>query len=273
MNFQTTEPAFYFRAGTRPLLISMPHVGTHVPEELANRFTEEARRVPDTDWHLQRLYDFADELGASILVATHSRYVVDLNRPPDNQNLYPGQDTTGLCPVDTFDKEPIYTRQEYLPDDAEIAQRRDTIWKPYHHQLATELQRLRSLHGSVALWDAHSIRSQLPRFFEGRLPDLNLGTAAGTSCAPELAESLLQIATSDSHHTAVLNGRFKGGHITRQYGDPANGIHAVQLEMSQRVYMDETYPFSYREDLAVWIQPTLRLMVEATLSYVEGRKP
>ena len=140
-------------------------------------------------------------------------------------------------------------------------------------ELATELQRLRSLHGSVALWDAHSIRSLVPRFFEGRLPDLNLGTAAGTSCAPELAESLLQIATSDSHHTAVLNGRFKGGHITRQYGDPANGIHAVQLEMSQRVYMDETYPFSYREDLAVWIQPTLRLMVEATLSYVEGRKP
>ena len=149
--FQTTEPPFRFRQGTRPLLISMPHVGSHVPPALAERFTAQARHVPDTDWHLERLYDFADELGASVLVATHSRYVVDLNRPPDDQNLYPGQDTTGLCPVDTFDKTPIYAGGD-LPDQPEIAARRDAIWHPYHRQLQAELDRLKATHGTIALW-------------------------------------------------------------------------------------------------------------------------
>jgi len=159
--FQTAEPPFRFRQGSRPLLISMPHVGTHVPPALAERFTAEARHVPDTDWHLERLYDFADALGASVLVATHSRYVVDLNRPPDDQNLYPGQDTTGLCPVDTFDKTPIYAAGD-LPGAPEIAARRDAIWHPYHRQLQAELDRLKAAHGTIALWDAHSIRSVLP---------------------------------------------------------------------------------------------------------------
>lgn len=271
MTFETDQAPFVFRAGTRPLLISMPHVGTHVPASLAGRLTEEARRVPDTDWHLERLYDFADELGASLLVATHSRYVVDLNRPPDNQNLYPGQDTTGLCPVDTFDKTSLYARSADLPQDAEIALRRERIWKPYHQQLAHELSRLQSQHGTVALWDAHSIRSVLPRFFEGRLPSLNLGTADGASCAPDLADSLLQIARSAPDSSAVLNGRFKGGYITRQYGNPSKGVHAIQLEMAQCVYMDETFPFAYREDLAEQVRPTLRRLLEATLAYVEAK--
>ena len=168
MKFNTTEPAFRLRQGTWPLLISMPHVGTHVPPALAARFTPDARQVHDTDWHLERLYDFADAMGASVLVATHSRYVVDLNRPPDNQNLYPGQDTTGLCPVDTFDKTSVYSDGD-VPDDAEIIARRDAIWQPYHQQLQAELSRLKAAHGTVVLWDAHSIRSVLPRFFEGRL--------------------------------------------------------------------------------------------------------
>ena len=162
MSFITTEPPFRFRQGTRPLLISMPHVGTHVPPALAARFTEEARHVPDTDWHLERLYDFADELGASVLVATHSRYVIDLNRPPDGASLYPGQSVTGLCPIDTFDDTPVYASAEDLPNDLEVAARRDAIWRPYHQQLQAVLDRLKSVHGTIALWDAHSIRSVLP---------------------------------------------------------------------------------------------------------------
>ncbi|SFQ20341.1 N-formylglutamate deformylase [Variovorax sp. 770b2] len=271
MAFTTAEPAFRFRQGTRPLLISMPHVGTHVPPALAARLTDEARHVPDTDWHLERLYDFADALGASVLVATHSRYVIDLNRPPDGASLYPGQSVTGLCPVDTFDDTPVYASGDDLPDDAEVAQRRDAIWHPYHQQLQAELDRLKAVHGTIALWDAHSIRSVLPRFFEGKLPDLNLGSGNGTSCDPALAATLLGIAGSATGYTGVLNGRFKGGHITRQYGNPATGVHAVQLEMTQSSYMQEKLPFDYLPEVAAGVQPHVRRMIEAVLAFVEGR--
>jgi N-formylglutamate deformylase len=268
--FNTDLPAFRFIKGTQPLLISMPHVGTYVPPLLAERFTPEARQVHDTDWHLERLYDFAIGLGASILIATHSRYVVDLNRPPDNENLYPGQDTTGLCPVDTFDKTPLYAAGD-VPDDAEIMARRDTVWQPYHQQLQTELARLKATHGRVVLWDAHSIRSVVPRFFEGKLPDLNLGTANGASCDPSLAQTLLTIGQSASGYQAVLNGRFKGGYITRQYGRPAEGVHAVQLEMTQCSYMQEAMPFDYLPEPAAQVQPVLGAMLEAALGFAQLR--
>ena len=272
MTFQTTEPPFRFRQGTRPLLISMPHVGTHVPPALAARLTDEAQRVPDTDWHLERLYDFADALGASVLVATHSRFVIDLNRPPDGASLYPGQSVTGLCPVDLFDDQPLYRDPADVPSEAEIAERREAIWAPYHAQLAQELARMKAQHGVAALWDAHSIRSVVPRFFDGRLPDLNLGTADGASCAPALAEQLLAIGQSAPGYTAVLNGRFKGGHITRQYGKPAQGIHAVQLEMTQRSYMQESWPFDYLPEVAAGVQPHVRKMLEAVLAFVEAKR-
>ena len=269
MSFQTTEPPFRFRQGTRPLLISMPHVGTHVPPALAARFTAEARQVPDTDWHLERLYDFADELGASVLVATHSRYVIDLNRPPDGASLYPGQSVTGLCPVDTFDSTPIYEAGD-VPDDGEIAERREAIWKPYHAKLAEELARIKAQHGIAALWDAHSIRSVLPRFFDGKLPDLNLGTAKGDSCDPALAQTLLGIAESAPGYTGVLNGRFTGGYITRHHGQPAQNVHAVQLEMTQSSYMQEALPFDYLPEVAAGVQPPVRRMLEAVLAFVEA---
>ncbi len=269
MPFTTTEPAFRFRQGTRPLLISMPHVGTHVPPALAARLTDEARHVPDTDWHLERLYDFADELGASVLVATHSRYVIDLNRPPDGASLYPGQSVTGLCPVDTFDDTPVYAAADDLPGDAEVAERREAIWQPYHQRLQAELARLKAAQGTIALWDAHSIRSVLPRFFDGKLPDLNLGTAKGASCDPALAAQLLAIGQSAPGLTAVLNGRFTGGYITRQYGNPAEGVHAVQLEMTQSSYMQEKLPFDYLPDVAAGVQPHVRRMIEAVLAFVE----
>ena len=272
MTFETTEPPFRFRKGTRPLLISMPHVGTYVPPALAARLTDEAQRVPDTDWHLERLHDFADELGASVLVATHSRFVIDLNRPPDGASLYPGQSVTGLCPIDMFDDQLLYRDPADEPDEAEITQRREAIWKPYHAQLTNELASMKDEHGVAALWDAHSIRSVLPRFFEGRLPDLNLGTAEGASCSPLLAEQLLAIGQKASGYTAVLNGRFKGGHITRQHGNPVHGVHAVQLEMTQCSYMQESWPFEYLPDDAAGVKPHVRRMLEEVLAFVESVK-
>ena len=268
-----SQPApFVFHQGTQPLLISMPHAGTYVPSALAARFTEEARQVPDTDWHMERLYAFAKDMGASILAATHSRYVVDLNRPPDGASLYPGQSVTGLCPVDTFDDTPIYTRGD-VPDDSEIAARRDAVWAPYHAQLRAELDRIRAQHGVAVLWDAHSIRSVLPRFFEGKLPDLNLGTADGASCSPALAQELLAIARSAPGYNGVLNGRFKGGHITRHYGQPERNIHAVQLEMTQCSYMQEALPFSYLPEVAAGVQPHLERMLKAVLAFAAREKP
>ena len=257
---------FKFRQGTKPLLLSMPHVGTHIPDALSRRMMPIAHTVPDTDWHLEQLYEFADRLGASTLVATHSRYVVDLNRPPDNANLYPGQDTTGLCAIDTFAKQPIYRIGEE-PDDTEIRHRVGSYWKPYHAKLQEELARIKAQHGSALLWDAHSIASRVPRFFQGRLTDFNLGTADGKSCRPEIGTRMLEIAQGAKEFTSVLNGRFKGGYITRTYGKPSEGVEAVQLELSEITYMDEPHPFAYRKDLAARVQPHLQAMLEAYLGF------
>ena len=265
-NSHQGPPPFVFHAGTAPLLVSMPHVGTYLPPAIAARLTVEARRVPDTDWHLDRLYAFAKEMGASILMATHSRYVVDLNRPSDNTSLYPGQSVTTLCPLDTFDDAPLYL-EGMAPDAAEIAARVSACWHPYHQQLRAELARLRQQHGIAMLWDAHSIRSALPRFFAGKLPDFNLGTADGASCDPALAGTLLGIAQSIPGHSAVLNGRFKGGHITRHYGRPAEGIQAVQLELTQCSYMNESGGFEYLPGRAERIQPNLRSLLAAMLDH------
>lgn len=253
-------PPYRFRAGASPLLVSMPHAGTFIPEEQLQRMTDAARALPDTDWHLEQLYDFLDELGASALVATHSRYVVDLNRPQDDASLYPGHDTTGLVPIDTFNKEPLYAAGDE-PDTAEIAGRVETYWRPYHAKLAEALAGLKRRHGVALLWDAHSILSVVPRFFEGTLPEFNLGTADGRSCVPETGEALLRVARRAAGYSAVLNGRFKGGYITRTYGHPEQGVHAVQLELSEATYMEESAPFAFREDLAARLRPHLRALL------------
>ncbi|MGH8683554.1 MAG: N-formylglutamate deformylase [Burkholderiales bacterium] len=251
--------------GSSPLLVSMPHVGTYLPPELAARMTDAGRLIADTDWHVDRLYDFLDGLGASVLCPTHSRYVVDLNRPPDGANLYPGQDTTPLVPPDTFAREPVYRPGE-APDEREVAERIERYWRPYHDALRRELDRIRSVHGYALLWDAHSIASELPRFFAGRLPDLNFGTASGASCAPALEAAVFEEGRRAVGYSAVLNGRFKGGSITRAYGRPADRVHAIQLELSQRTYMNEPPPFEFREDLAGRLRPALRRFLEAFLS-------
>ncbi|WP_176693124.1 N-formylglutamate deformylase [Arenimonas terrae] len=225
--------------GTAPLLISLPHDGIALPEDIAVRLTPEARAVPDTDWFVSRLYDFARRLGASVLVPTFSRYVVDLNRPPDDVSLYPGQNTTGLCPAVRFSGDPVYLPGQE-PSADEVAARVEQYWRPYHDTLVRELARLRGEFGRVLLWEGHSIRSVVPFLFEGRLPDFNLGTAGGNSCAPALQARLEAVLAAQQDYSWVANGRFKGGYITRQYGRPSEGVDAVQLELAQSTYMDES---------------------------------
>ncbi|MYM25591.1 N-formylglutamate deformylase [Duganella sp. FT135W] len=259
---------YQFKAGSIPLLVSMPHVGTDIPDDVLASMTPAAVDKQDTDWHLVRLYEFLSEMGASTLSARWSRYVIDLNRPPENTNLYPGQDTTGLCPVDTFHREPLYLPGR-APDEAEVQRRLQAYWKPYHDQLRSELDRLLALHGRVVLWDAHSIASHVPRFFEGKLPDLNFGTADGKSCDIGLSNAIVASAQGGDC-TVAVNGRFKGGHITRFYGEPAKGVHAIQLEMCQSTYMDEDAPYGYRADLAAQVQQPLRAMMQAAADWIRA---
>ena len=255
---------FALTRGTAPLLVSVPHAGVHIPPALERRMTPAALQRADVDWHLPRLYDFARAMGATLLAANVARHVIDLNRPPQDESLYPGQDVTGLLPMDTFRKEPLYLPGQ-TPDAAERDERRDRYWQPYHDALRGELDRLRSLHAHVVLWDAHSICSVLPRFFEGRLTDLNLGTADGRACAPALQAAVEAQMAGQGEFSHVSNGRFKGGWITRHYGAPSQGVHALQLEICQCTYMDETAPFAYRTDLAARVQPLLQRMLAAVL--------
>ena len=249
--------------GTAPLFISLPHDGTALPQAIAARMTPAAQRVPDTDWHVSRLYAVARELGASVIVPKYSRYVVDLNRPPDDVSLYPGQNTTGLCPTVQFTGAPVYVAGQE-PTVQEIAQRVDAYWRPYHAALIEEIARIKIAHGRVVLWEGHSIRSVVPFLFDGRLPDFNLGTAAGASCAPELQLRLEAILSAQKKYTFVANGRFKGGYITRHYADPAHGIDAVQLELAQLNYMDEE-SFEYSAPAAQQVQVLIHALLGACL--------
>lgn len=260
---------YRFTEGRVPVLVSMPHVGTELMPGLAERLSDAALPLGDTDWHLPELYDFLAELGCSTLVARHSRFVVDLNRPPDDAPLYAGA-TTGLIPDITFDGTPAY-RPGTAPDAAERAQRLEAYWRPYHDKLEAELARLVASHGKAVLLDAHSIRGTVPRLFEGRLPDFNIGTADGKSCAAELEAIVAETLGSADDYSAILNGRFKGGHITRHYGAPARGRHAVQLELVQETYMDVTAPYGFRPDRAAGVRPHLRHMVEALVDW--ARRP
>lgn len=257
---------FELHRGSAPLLVSLPHDGTAVPDDIAARLAPDARRVPDTDWHVARLYGFARELGASLIVPKFSRYVIDLNRGEDDVSLYPGQNTTGLCPVLRFSGEPVYLPGQE-PDEDEVRERVDRYWRPYHAALRGELDRIHAGHGRAVLWEGHSIKGDLPFLFEGRLPDLNLGTAGGASCSPALQARLEDVLAAQDGYGFVANGRFKGGHITRHYGDPANGIDAVQLEISQRCYMDEE-SFAYDEAKAARLQAVLRALLQATIAGV-----
>ena len=231
------------RQGDSPLIVDVPHAGTHIPDAIALRLTEAARGVPDTDWHVEKLYAFAGVTGATMLAATHSRYVVDLNRDPTGAALYPGADNTELCPTRTFGDRPIYDGAP--PTEREIEARRRTYFGPYHARLAAEIERVRARHGFAVLLDGHSIRREVPRFFAGRLPDLNLGTAGGTSCDAEIEALAVAVLGQSRDFSHVVNGRFQGGYVTRHFGRPGQRVHALQLEMAQDCYMDEGAPRVY----------------------------
>lgn len=229
---------YSWQPGDSPLLISIPHDGRDIPGDIAARMTEAGRAIPDTDWHVRRLYAFAGETGASVLAANHSRYVIDLNRSPADETLYPGRVSTGLCPRHTFAGEAIYADGAEL-DGAEVRRRVETYWRPYHDRLGSELARIKAEHGFALLWDAHSIRGEVPRLFEGRLPELNFGTNGGKSCPEEILRPVLE-AAAQLPYSSVANQRFKGGYITRHYGRPLDAVYGVQLEIAQRCYMDES---------------------------------
>ncbi len=261
---------FALHRGSSPLLISVPHDGRQIPDEIRARMTPAGQEIPDTDWHVARLYDFAGAIGASILVAHYSRFVVDLNRSASDEVLYPGQAVTGLCPQKTFAGDDIYQPGEE-PGEAQKQERVRRYWMPYHTALSRELKALREQHGYALLWDAHSIPGEVPRLFEGRLPTLNFGTYDEQSCAPAIANPVFRAAKS-SAFDAVLNGRFKGGNITRHYGDPENHIHAMQLEIAQRCYMDEStrqYDMGRAEQLRSFLRHALELFQNAAAQHFD----
>ena len=257
--------------GDAPLLLSVPHAGTDLPGDLEPRLVSPSLARKDTDWYVDQLYDFAGRLGATVILTRVSRTVIDVNRDPDGRSLYPGQATTGLCPTTTFDGEPLY-RAGGEPAAPEVAERRARYYAPYHARLTAELDRLLEAHGRVVLFDAHSIRSIVPRLFEGTLPVFNLGTNSAQSCAPALARALQGICTASGLAT-VVDGRFKGGYITRHYGQPSRGVHAVQLELAMRGYLEEPaggprdghWPPPYQADRAASLIVILQRLLHACL--------
>ena len=259
----------------------MPHVGTTIPKDVASNMTPEALQMPDVDWHLPILYDMAKAYDISVLSANYMRYVIDLNRSPSDTSLYPGQDTTGLCPIDTFSKLPIYLANKQ-PDETEIKARIAQYWQPYHVKLAEELKRIHDINGIAILLEGHSIASRVPRFFEGNLPDLNFGTADLQSCDISLQTALettmqnyekksMQSPALTKPYSHVFNGRFKGGYITRHYGVPTINIHAVQLEISQCTYMHEKPPYTYDPTLADNLKPLLGLLLETCIAWANEK--
>jgi N-formylglutamate deformylase len=251
--------------GHVPLLISMPHNGEKIPADIAKVMTDKGLEVTDTDWYMDRLYAFAEKLGAYILIPEYNRYVVDLNRDPDGVDLYPGANSTELCPTTSFDLSPLY-KNNSAPNGEQISQRVIDYWQPYHQILASTLQSLRQEFGQAVLLEAHSIRSEVPRFFEGQLPDFNFGSSDGKSCSAALVEAIIDVDYAP--YSMVCNGRFKGGYITRAYGQPKDNIHAIQLELSQRTYMHEQ-AMTYHEEFAQQVQPKLKAMVEVLIDFAQ----
>jgi N-formylglutamate deformylase len=248
--------------GPSPLILSMPHPGTGLPPEVAAALNERGRLVEDTDWHMRELYAFAERFQPTIVEAGLSRYVIDLNRDPSGVSLYLGQATTELVPTTTFDGAAIWT---IAPDDAEIARRREAYFQPYHDALAAEIEGVRKTHGWCLLWDCHSIKSVIPRLFPGTLPTLNLGTNSGQSCAPAV-ETAATAAMAGHELTQIANGRFKGGWITRHYGRPQDGVHAIQMEIALLAYLtEETPPWSFDVIRASRLQGALSSIIAAAL--------
>ena len=257
------KPVFSFQRGTTPLLVSIPHAGEFVPKAISDKLTPEARQLPDTDWHVDRLYKWVTKRGGGLLIANYSRYVVDLNRPPDDAPLYTAGGST-LLPERTFDGGSLYKRG-MRPGEDEAGERLRRYWQPYHAKLATELDRVRHQFGHAVLLDAHSILSKVPALFEGTLPDLNLGSYQGGSAGQGLITASMAALEIDPYYSTVLDARFQGGYITRHYGTPENAVHALQLEMAQSTYMNESHAFDDR--LALRLLPVLQGLVDTLIRW------
>jgi len=252
--------------GDAPLIVNVPHAGIHLPAEIVPTLTPAALAVPDTDWHVHRLYEFATGRNVTLMSATHSRIVADLNRDPSGDALYPGASNTEICPTTTFHDKHIYLAGA-APDSSEISRRIERYWQPYHARLSQEIERVRRIHGYCILLDGHSIVSRAPRFFDGTLPDFNLGTASGASCDADLAARAFAVLSGATGFSSVHNGRFKGGYITRHHGRPEQNTHALQLEMAQCAYMDESQPAQFDADRAKALMAVLRQFVDSMLDW------
>lgn len=258
-------PAFDLRLSDGPLVIAAPHVGIHIPPDIAAVLNATGLAVGETDFHVHRLFDFAQALRATTLFATHSRYVIDLNRAPDGANLYPGKFETALCPTTDFDQNPLY-QDGQAPTAEQIAWRRGTYWQPYHNALRQALDTAVARHGHALLIDAHSIRPAIPSLFEGRLPDLNFGTNSGATMAPHLISVIDAWRHSQSAYSHVLDGRFKGGYTTRHYGHPDQHIHSLQIEIVQDCYLNSATPHLYDAAIAAPLSHALKPLVESLLA-------
>lgn len=260
---------FSIAPGHAPLIVSIPHAGTIIPDDVSGLISLDLARR-DADHHVDRLYAFAAELGATIIYSRISRTVIDLNRDPSGQSLYPGQATTGLCPISTFDGEPLYVTGAE-PDAKAIERRRKAWFDPYHAALNEQIERLRAIHPAIVLYDAHSIRSRVPRLFDGELPQFNIGSYDGASCAAWLTDAISADCAGESH---VVNGRFKGGWITRHYGAPARGIHAVQMELAIRGYANENGPWPppWNTATAAPLQAKLRSIITTCLDFTKEQQ-
>jgi N-formylglutamate deformylase len=262
--------------GDAPVVVSLPHTGTAIPAELEMQLVSPWLSRKDADWWVDDLYDFAHELGITTVRTSVSRTVIDVNRDPSGQSLYPGANTTGLCPIATFDNEPLYL-PGFKPDASDIAQRLETWFVPYHAAMLSELERLAGMHPRVVLYDAHSIRSRIPHLFDGELPQFNIGTNGGESCDLALTEAV-EGACAASGLSHVVNGRFKGGWITRYYGEPARGVHALQMELACRGYMHEpegaissdNWPSRYDSTRAAPLRATLKRVLEACIVFASA---
>lgn len=261
--------------GNAPLIVSMPHTGTDIPTDVESKLALPWLARKDADWHIHELYAFASDLGATLVRTRWSRTVIDVNRDPSGVSLYPGQTTTGLCPTETFDGEPLY-RPGAEPSEQEIARRRALYFDPYHQALSAEIERLRSAHGRIVLYEAHSIRSHVPRLFDGELPQFNIGTNGGTTCDQRLADAVIGALAGCSY---VMDGRFRGGWTTRHYGRPDQRVHAIQMELAMRGYVDEpeeigpdTWPPAYDQERAEPLRMTLERVLDRCLAFaVETR--
>ncbi|MDP7592782.1 MAG: N-formylglutamate deformylase [Litorilituus sp.] len=261
------DSSYTLTTGNIGVLISMPHNGQLIPKNITETMTSTARNVPDTDWYMDKLYDFANTMGAYIISPKYSRYVIDLNRSSHGKALYTNANNTELCPTTAFDLSSLYLPNKQ-PSSQEISERISCYWQPYHQELTNTLAHLKQKYHKVVLLDAHSILSKVPRFFEGKLPDFNFGSADGISCDEKLMQKVMQLDLSP--YTSISNGRFKGGYITRAYGAPKENVHAIQLELSQHTYMDEPSD-NYNEQKASQVKLKLKAIVQCLIDFAQEK--